>query len=289
MFVMLVCHWILFHHCVSPNYLFIHALYITWCWLCNLCVLTLPLFYFLVLYSIIYLCIMSIQDILNRLSCWSPVSSPTPPSLESLKFNNDLPVQYSKLRMRTPGSSASNWRMRTYKSPVPATAAVAQVSQSSQQSSTQLSIFSFLKFATLSFAIPPPISASARSRQAGTETEREASAMEALGPGKEFKKGENQRGERAVCGARVRKCVASLGAAAAARPRRADGKTNRGPARVSVYMFTWLHLHPAEATFCDCTSGVSVFIGYTVRPRGFIYLKHAQARRVGAGIVWVGI
>ena len=78
--------------------------------------------------------------------------------------------------------------MRTYKSPEPAAAAVAQVSQSSQQSSTQLSIFPFLKLATLSFAIPPPISASVRSRQAGTETEREASAMEALGPGKTFKK-----------------------------------------------------------------------------------------------------
>lgn len=78
--------------------------------------------------------------------------------------------------------------MRTYKSPEPAAPAVAQVSQSSQQSSTQLSIFPFLKLATLSFAIPPPISASVRSRQAGTETEREASAMEALGPGKTFKK-----------------------------------------------------------------------------------------------------
>lgn len=120
--------------------------------------------------------------------------------------------------MRTSGSSASNWRMRTYKSPVPATAAVAQVSQSGPQPSTQLSIFPFLKLATLSFAIPPPISASVRSRQAGTETEREASAMEALGPGKEFEKGEKQRAERAVCGARVRKDVASLGAAAAARP-----------------------------------------------------------------------
>lgn len=84
--------------------------------------------------------------------------------------------------------------MRTYKSPEPAAAAVAQVSQSSQQSSTHLSIFPFLKLATLSFAIPPPISASVRSRQAGTETEREASAMEALGPGKKFKKIENERG-----------------------------------------------------------------------------------------------
>lgn len=42
----------------------------------------------------------------------------------------------------------------------------------------------FLKLATFSFAIPPPISVSVRSRQAGTETEREPSAMEALGPGK---------------------------------------------------------------------------------------------------------
>lgn len=82
--------------------------------------------------------------------------------------------------------------MRTYKSPEPAAAVVAQVSQSSQQSSTHLSIFPFLKLATLSFAIPPPISASVRSRQAGTETEREASAMEALGPGKKFEKIENE-------------------------------------------------------------------------------------------------
>ncbi|KTF86032.1 hypothetical protein cypCar_00014445, partial [Cyprinus carpio] len=36
---------------------------------------------------------------------------------------------------------------------------------------------------TLSFEIPPPISVSVRSRQAGTETERDPSAMEALGPG----------------------------------------------------------------------------------------------------------
>lgn len=42
----------------------------------------------------------------------------------------------------------------------------------------------FLNLATISFAIPPPISVSVRSRQAGTETEREPSAMEALGPGK---------------------------------------------------------------------------------------------------------
>ncbi|KAF3834127.1 hypothetical protein F7725_025331 [Dissostichus mawsoni] len=66
--------------------------------------------------------------------------------------------------MRTAYSKASNWRMRTYKSPEAAAAAVAWV-------------------ATLSFAIPPPISASVRSRQAGTETEGEASEMEALGPG----------------------------------------------------------------------------------------------------------
>lgn len=43
----------------------------------------------------------------------------------------------------------------------------------------------FLKLASLSFEIPPPISVSVRSRQAGTETEREPSAMEALGPGKQ--------------------------------------------------------------------------------------------------------
>ncbi|KAK7899242.1 hypothetical protein WMY93_020095 [Mugilogobius chulae] len=45
-------------------------------------------------------------------------------------------------------------------------------------------LFRFLNSPPFSFAIPPPISASVRSRQAGTETEREASAMEALGPGK---------------------------------------------------------------------------------------------------------
>lgn len=84
-------------------------------------------------------------------------------------------------------SAASKWRMRTYKSPVLAGAAVVVwVSQSSRQAATQLSVFLLLKLATLSFEIPPPISASVRSRQAGTETEREASAMEALGPGKEF-------------------------------------------------------------------------------------------------------
>lgn len=37
-----------------------------------------------------------------------------------------------------------------------------------------------------------------------------------------------ERRERAVCGARVRKCVASLGAAAAARPR-CDGENNPRP------------------------------------------------------------
>ncbi len=179
----------------------------------------------------------TLQYVLVLYSGVTMLQVPLPVRLHSLgSLNFDLPVRYSKLRMRTAGSEASNWRMRTYKSPEPAAASVVQVSQSSQQSSTQLPIFPFLKLATLSFAIPPPISASVRSRQAGTETEREASAMEALGPGKKFKK--NRKGaksaERAVCGARVRKCVASLGAAAAARPRRADGKTNRGPARVFV-------------------------------------------------------
>lgn len=92
--------------------------------------------------------------------------------------------------MRNRASAASIERMRTYKSPVlagaAAAAAVVWVSQSSRQAATQLSVFLLLKLATLSFEIPPPISASVRSRQAGTETEREASAMEALGPGKEF-------------------------------------------------------------------------------------------------------
>lgn len=89
--------------------------------------------------------------------------------------------------MRIRAVAASRWRMRTYKSPVlVGAAAVVWVSQSSRQAATQLSVFLLLKLATLSFEIPPPISASVRSRQAGTETEREASAMEALGPGKEF-------------------------------------------------------------------------------------------------------
>lgn len=34
----------------------------------------------------------------------------------------------------------------------------------------------------------------------------------------------------------MRECVASLGAAAAARPRRADAQTNQGPVRLSVFM-----------------------------------------------------
>ena len=104
---------------------------------------------------------------------------------------------------------ASNWRMRSYKSPVPVPAAVARVSQSSQPSSTHLLKFPFLRFATLSFAIPPPISASVRSRQAGTETEREASAMEALGPGEESRRNANGSGASEPCVGR-----ASLGAAA---------------------------------------------------------------------------
>lgn len=50
--------------------------------------------------------------------------------------------------------------------------------------STDTYLSSSYSKATLSFEIPPPISVSVRSRQAGTETEREPSAMEALGPGK---------------------------------------------------------------------------------------------------------
>lgn len=103
--------------------------------------------------------------------------------------------------MRTASSMASNWRMRSYKSSEAAVAAVAEVRQPRQPSSTHLSIFPFLKLATLSFAIPPPISVSVRSRQAGTETEREASAMEALGPGKRSNrcKGSEQRRESEPC------------------------------------------------------------------------------------------
>ena len=62
--------------------------------------------------------------------------------------------------------------------------------------------------------------------------------MEALGPGKTFKKTEREeRRARALCGARVRKCVASLGAAAAARPRAVTGKqTEAQPVCVCVCM-----------------------------------------------------
>ncbi len=198
-------------------------------------------------------------------------------------------MQYSKLRMRRAGSSACNWRMRTYKSPEPAAAAVAQVSQSSQQSSTHLSIFPFLKLATLSFAIPPPISASVRSRQAGTETEREASAMEALGPGKKFKKIENERGaaKREPCVGRV--CAnASLhwGPRLQRGLRRADGKTNRGPARVFAYTCARLYLRRAGGVR---TGRVGVFIGFPVMSARFYLSEARTARRVGAGIVWVGI
>ena len=78
------------------------------------------------------------------------------------------------------------WRMLTLEIP-PAPPLTNSVSRQHIRESSLVnyaSIFLFLKLATLSFAIPPPISVSVRSRQAGTETEREPSAMEALGPGK---------------------------------------------------------------------------------------------------------
>ena len=76
-------------------------------------------------------------------------------------------------------------RMLTYKSPGSALNH-SEDNASSRQPDSEAYI-PFLKLATLSFAIPPPISVSVRSRQAGTETEREPSAMEALGPGKRMK------------------------------------------------------------------------------------------------------
>lgn len=170
--------------------------------------------------------------------------------------------------------------MRTYKSPEPAAAAVAQVSQSSQQSSTQLSIFPFLKLATLSFAIPPPISASVRSRQAGTETEREASAMEALGPGKTFKK----RIEEPLAAGRASRVWGACalmrrftgGRGCSGGLRRPDGKTNRGPARVSVYMRVCECIYTERGpTFSDSPRTVGVLIGYPVMSARF-YLSEAR-------------
>lgn len=83
-----------------------------------------------------------------------------------------------------------------------------------------------------------------------------------------------------MCGARVRKCVASLGAAAAARPWRADGKTNQGPARglwtyVCESVFT-----SSGATFHACTEGAGGF--YRVLGRVFIgfYFSWARSARL---------
>jgi len=80
------------------------------------------------------------------------------------------------VRVHQPNFASS--RMRTYKSHGSA------LNHSEDNASTALHILPFLKLATFSFAIPPPISVSVRSRQAGTETERDPSAMEAPGPGK---------------------------------------------------------------------------------------------------------
>lgn len=98
-------------------------------------------------------------------------------------------AQYTKLRMltRTSRGFSPSRACALAKSPVRATA-LGSPGQSVKPAVIQATLYIPLFFilATLSFAIPPPISASVRSRQAGTETEREASAMEALGPGKNF-------------------------------------------------------------------------------------------------------
>lgn len=55
---------------------------------------------------------------------------------------NVFMAQYAKLRMRTLGPWAPDWRMRTRKIPqYEQQQWVVQVSQSSQQSHTQLSVF----------------------------------------------------------------------------------------------------------------------------------------------------
>lgn len=146
--------------------------------------------------------------------------------------------------MRTSSYTAPPTRMRTYKPPQAAGAAVAPYSQFGQQPFTHQYIFPFLKLATLSFAIPPPISASVRSRQAGTETEREASAMEALGPGK---KNRTKRGaERTfrvsgVC-AQMRRFTGGRGCSEAS-THWGENKTEGGPARMSVYIRVWHYLY----------------------------------------------
>lgn len=174
--------------------------------------------------------------------------------------------------MRSRASAASNWRMRTYKSPVLAGAAVVVwVSQSSRQAATQLSVFLLLKLATLSFEIPPPISASVRSRQAGTETEREASAMEALGPGKEF---------RSKVAGRARRVCANASLHLGPRLQRGlHALTRKQTKAPSDFLCLWrFHAdHKKRRTrFSPCASGFSVFIGPTRRPCGCIYPKPAR-------------
>lgn len=87
-----------------------------------------------------------------------------------------------------------------------------------------------------------------------------------------------------MCGARVRKCVASLGAAAAARPRRADGKTNRGPARVfcvcvyvCVYTCVWLYLHRAGATLAVTTRKGWRFYRLSSNVRAVLFIRSTHS------------
>lgn len=151
-------------------------------------------------------------------------------------------AQYAKLRMRTRrsrGFSPSS-ACALAKSSVRATA-VGSSGQSVKPAVTQATLYIPLFFilATLSFAIPPPISASVRSRQAGTETEREASAMEALGPGEQIlflyikREREIQRGAQTRRSTRGRGCKRGLD--------ELTGKTNRGPARAPPFgTLMWL-------------------------------------------------
>lgn len=144
-------------------------------------------------------------------------------------------------------------------------AAIVWVSQSSRQAATQLSVFLLLKLATLSFEIPPPISASVRSRQAGTETEREASAMEALGPGKEFE-----------AKSQARACVNAPLHLGPRLQRGLDALTRKQTEALSDFRFLWryhAHRHKQRTRFSARTSGFSVLVGPTC---GCIYPKPAQ-------------
>lgn len=170
---------------------------------------------------------------------------------------------------------ASNWRMRSYKSPVTAPAAVARVGQSSQPSSTHLLKFPFLRFATLSFAIPPPISASVRSRQAGTETEREASAMEALGPGKEFQETRTPAGRASrvwdACAQR-RRFTWGRGCSEALTHWR--GKQTRGPARVSVRnVYVALITGGGSHGLCSNEASECVFLSGSQCARAALFIR----------------